>query len=94
MCEIPTIYKAQAVRSRRDRVCEECGRSIPIGELHEYAFGIWEGRAENYRTCADCFEVRAELADDMEGMYQEDIACDLAFGNLREALSTAIREYA
>jgi hypothetical protein len=81
-------FKAQGVRSATSRICCECRRAIPSGELHEYAWGICEGESFHERTCAECYEIREDLRSDMidNGLYQDEIAEDLAFGGLRDAL--------
>ncbi len=90
MCDAPTVYRQEAVCSRIDRACDECGVTIAAGELHEYVFGIWEGEGQHYRTCAPCVEIRDDLRADMHddgAMYEEEIACELAHCSLRDALS-------
>jgi hypothetical protein len=95
MCESPTVFRAEAVKSKIVRICEDCLRQIEPGELHEYVWGIWEGEPENIRVCAECYEVREELkAAKREGggLYEEEILCDVAFGRLREAMMDECRE--
>ena len=95
MCEAPSLFRANAHRARVPHQCDECLREIATGELYEYAWGIWEGRPEHYETCAECWEVRDDLRDDMLSsgvLFDEEIACDLAFGNLPYALANECAE--
>lgn len=55
----PTIYNRTAVKSaRKEHKCEECSRTIKVGEPYESAWGIWEGRADTFRTCRHCLALR------------------------------------
>lgn len=98
MCDTPTVFRAVAYVARTPKTCDECRRTIRPGELYENAFGVWDGRAGTYHTCAECFEVRAELYEDLSspgaGLYPEEVACALAFGNLREELAEHVRQMA
>ena len=97
MCDAPTVFRATAHRARTPKVCDECRRTIEPGELYENAFGVWSGDAATYHTCAECWEVRNDLYDDLSqpdsGMYAEEVACALAFGNLREELAEQVHNY-
>lgn len=89
MCDTPTVYRQSAVRGRKDHRCDECFRTIPKEEIHEYAFGIWNNDVGYYRTCAPCVEIRQDLQEMMEtdgAMYQEEIYCALAHGLLADAM--------
>lgn len=90
MCEAPSVFRANARRARKPARCDECRRQIEIGELYEYVWGIWEGEPGNYQTCAECWEVRDALwtmMHDGGSLYEEEIACELAYGNLPYALA-------
>jgi hypothetical protein len=90
MCEVATIYRQGAHRARKPVACCECGRQIEPGEVYLHSWGVWEGTAEIYRTCAECWEVREDLREDMPSgyVYDEETACALAFGCLRDTLAT------
>jgi hypothetical protein len=94
MCELPSIYRECALRARKVAVCCECQRQIETGEVYQYAWGIWEDNPASYRTCAECWEVREDLRNDMPSgsVYGEETACTLAFGCLRDTLETATLE--
>ena len=93
MCDEAKFIKAEAVRSRIARECDECGTPIEAGELHEYVFGVWDD-PEHYRICAPCHEVRSDLYHTKidNGAYPEEAACDLVYCGLRDALQDECRE--
>lgn len=66
--------------ARKPHRCCECSRAIEPGETHEHATGIWEGRWEQYRTCADCVNVRVDLE-----RHELDAGEGIPFGRLWEA---------
>lgn len=94
MCEAPSVYRFAASQARKPHRCVECGRRIEPGEIYEYVWGVWDGTPASIHTCTECFEVRAELREDMPHghVYDEETECALAFGNLRDALADFIRE--
>ena len=94
MCEMPTTSTMNARRAKKPHDCVECSRRIEPGEIYEHVWGIWEGTAETFHTCAECWEVRQDLREDMPSghVYDEETSCALAFGNLREALADEDRE--
>ncbi len=94
MCEMPSVYGEAGQRARKPHICCECGRQIEIGEIYQKAAGIWEGSPQSFHTCAECWEVREDLREDLPSgyIYSEETACTLAFGNLREAIADEDRE--
>ncbi len=90
MCDVPSLYREGAHCARKTSVCCECRRKIEPGEIYLYAWGIWEGDSNSYCTCAECWEVREDLREDMPSgaVYDDETACALAFGCLRDALAT------
>jgi hypothetical protein len=93
MCDTPSCFWARAETSRVDRICCECGRVIPPGALHENAVGKWSGDFRSFRTCAECSEVREDLRYELTGqIYDDEVACALAFGRLTEELQEHCRQ--
>lgn len=93
MSDAPVVWKVQAVRSRKEHRCTECGRVIEQGELHEYVWGVWDGDPNHIRTCAECTEVRDDLREDLlsaGGLYIEEVYEEIAYGNLQNALAENI----
>lgn len=73
-----TLYNGPTiVRGRKDYRCQECGRSIPKGEAHYTASGLFEGQWERTRMCAHCHVGANWLQENCSGfmhsMVREDI---------------------
>ena len=63
MCEctfsdMPAAFRAIWRRARKPHKCYECGRVIPKGAQYEYASGIWDGNANDFKTCLRCEKAR------------------------------------
>lgn len=54
----PSVYSATTPRAKKTYRCDECRGSISPGERYERVFGVWDGRADTYRTCERCFDLR------------------------------------
>jgi hypothetical protein len=50
------IYRAAKPKARRPHKCEECSGPILPGEQYERVFGVWEGYASTFKTCARCLK--------------------------------------
>ena len=58
-CDEPADFYAERMRrARKPHRCCECSRTIAVGEEHEYATGKNDGVFWDYRTCAECREIR------------------------------------
>ena len=44
--------------AKKTHRCSECGREIAPGERYERVFGVWEGRADVFKTCGHCLAMR------------------------------------
>lgn len=80
------VHRARKVRARKPYRCEECGKRIAVGEVHEYVFAVYDGDPSQFRTCAHCLDIRQ--------FVQNNIPCFCwAYGNLiddaREAIDAA-----
>ena len=56
--QAPDLYTVRVSASRKQRRCCECGVDIKVGDQYENVWGIWEGEANTYITCATCLEIR------------------------------------
>lgn len=54
----PDFHRSSIVRARKAYHCYECGKSIAVGEQHEYAFGVIDGYSYQPRTCRYCLDIR------------------------------------
>jgi len=61
--EGPEVFSARMVRARKQYKCCECCNLIPIGEVYEYIFGVWEGEVSTFHTCEKCSDLRASMTD-------------------------------
>ncbi len=53
--DIPDVWREKIIKSARKRHrCYECTRTIEVKESYHYAFGVWDGNAEEIRTCIHC----------------------------------------
>lgn len=82
--DLPSVYSQRMVRARRAYRCDECPHKIEIGERHEYAFGVWDGDAGAFRTCADCVDRRQWVRNNLPCFCW-------AHGNLLSDISDAIQ---
>lgn len=71
----PSVYSTRKPRARKAHTCGECGETIPIGAIHEYVTGLWDGSWDSHRTCLSCVEIRDHFACEgwLFGMLWEDL---------------------
>lgn len=55
----PECFSSADRRARKEHLCCECRRVIAPGETYRYESGIWDGRPEAFKICADCMTLRA-----------------------------------
>ncbi len=78
----PAVRRVERRRARRDYRCCECARAIVRGQRHEYAWGVWDGEPDAYRTCLPCAAARDYIADGYGYIY----------GQLRESIGEWLRD--
>ena len=71
------VYRASICRTRKDRVCDECGRAIKAGEDRQYAFMVYEGRGCTFHTCRHCVVAMDWLAENCGGFLHGGVWKDL-----------------
>ena len=83
----PSVYRENYRTARKKHVCCECRLPILAGERYQEVFGIWDGDASTYRTCAVCewFRERLVLVEIKAGCRSSE--ANPGFGFLYEALS-------
>lgn len=87
------------IAARKPHRCVECDEIIPPGTRYERYACFWEGRAEAYKTCLSCVEIRNHFAcngwlfgcvwGDLESSFFPDMR---AGGPCMEGLSPAAKQ--
>ena len=85
--DAPSVYSCKMQTARKEHTCCECHRTIKIGERYQMFKGIWEGKADRFKTCKQCADLRDDLAKDAR---IEDYP---VFGDLAEMASEAGIEF-
>jgi hypothetical protein len=62
-------------RARVEHTCCECHETIMPGMVYEKTTGIWDRRAETYKTCLSCVEIRDHFT--CEGWFYGHVWSDL-----------------
>jgi hypothetical protein len=60
--DAPSCTSTVTRRARKEHQCYECREVIPAGASYEYCSGIWDGRADSFKTCLSCVEIRNHFA--------------------------------
>jgi hypothetical protein len=64
--EQPSVHRSKMTVARKVHRCTECGANIQPGETYERVFGVWDGRADTYKTCALCLDLRSFVQEHNE----------------------------
>lgn len=59
--EPPECYTHEERKAAKEHTCCECHGVIQKGECYHVHSGIWEGRPERFKRCADCESFCCEL---------------------------------
>src|SRR5690348_18469687 len=54
----PSCYRSERRKARNEHRCVECGKPIRVGDIYEYASGIWDGCPGSFKTCLRCVVLR------------------------------------
>jgi hypothetical protein len=54
----PSCSSSEIRKARKSHICYECRGTISPGERYKYESGIWDGRADSFKTCLLCIEIR------------------------------------
>lgn len=55
--DMPTIYRENMQRARKEHKCSECGESIMPGDTYRYIFGVWDDKPDTFHQCLPCVRV-------------------------------------
>lgn len=83
--EYPQAYNHITRKARKDHRCCECRGLITKGETYEYHSGVWGGRPDSFKICAECNILRfqVDMLIKRNSSLWED---ELYLGELREYL--------
>ncbi len=59
--DTPSVYKEEYRYAKKEHICCECHRPIPVRAKYQFAKGCWEGKWLAFRTCLACAELRDEF---------------------------------
>ena len=85
--DTPSVYQKTTPVARLHHKCSECGREIVPGHQYESVFGVWNGMAGMFKTCARCVAMREWVEAHVPCLCWEH-------GNMLEVVAEAAREYA
>lgn len=52
--------------TRKDNICEQCGRKIEAGSAAMYAFGNWDGYTYSHYTHMECHDASVAYAKEFD----------------------------
>lgn len=52
----PSVYNETTPKARKEHRCNECRRSISVGETYKRVEGRWEGGWSTFRICEHCLK--------------------------------------
>jgi hypothetical protein len=58
----PSCFIEKVRTARKTHQCTECREPISAGARYEYVSGIWDRRANSYKTCLSCVEIRKHFS--------------------------------
>ena len=67
--------------ARKPHICEECGRTIQVGEKYEACRGLYEKEWATDKTCVDCLSLR------------NTFFCSWIFGTIWEEFREWLRDW-
>lgn len=63
----PEVHRSRFIKTRKERSCEECGRSITVGEPYQNVFMVYEGRGSTWVMCQHCLVAAQWLVENCGG---------------------------
>ena len=77
MCNIdydpPSVSVTTNPTARKPHACAECRREIAPGETYRRNFGVWEGAANTFKTCAHCCVGQDWLLSNCDGFMHSQL---------------------
>lgn len=53
----PEAFVVKKRKARKEHICCECHRVIPVGCEYIYYSGIWDGQPSSYKHCVECHDI-------------------------------------
>lgn len=85
--DAPSVYSCEIRKAQKEHKCCECQRIITIGSRYQMFKGIWDGKADRFKTCMPCANLRDDMA---KHDYRGEAP---AFGELGEYAQEADMEF-
>ncbi len=85
-CDINEFYHARNPTARKEHTCDECGRTIEVGEKYESVVAKSDGQLWSCKTCRHCVAVREWLREVCGGWVHHAVLEDL-HEHLHESLN-------
>lgn len=82
----PRVYEEYMRTAKKTHRCCECRLPIHPGERYQDVFGVWDGEADQFKTCSTCLWFRERLVS-----HELEVGCSVyesypGFGELWEAV--------
>lgn len=82
--EGPRAYSESHQRARKQHICTECHRAIPVGAVYHRFKGLWDGSWSTFKTCGGCVTIR--------NAFHAVEGCAAPFGGLFEIIRECSRD--
>lgn len=74
--ESPSVWSEKWRTSKKTHRCRVCGETIQPGHRYHYLSGIWDGRPDEFKHCARCWEIFSCLIAETDAdAVQLDLDC-------------------
>jgi hypothetical protein len=80
-CELPSAYVHLERKAIKDHRSCECHGVITKGELYHVHKGVWDGRGDEFKNCADCESIRCDASRSIEN---DEYGCGVPYCQLRD----------
>ena len=57
MC-VPSVFEEFSPTAKKEHICCECKKIIPVGAIYSLIKGLWDGEWDNFKTCRKCRAMR------------------------------------
>jgi hypothetical protein len=82
--DYPDLYTKKMQKCRKQTICCECRKTIEVGEIYSYVFGVYGKAVNTYKTCCYCVVGQNWLYEQCGGYLH---------GNLEEEIREHAEDY-